>query len=51
MSPPKKTSCGDEALANLKEAVEGFFEAASSSEIKARLKRPAFFTHFEVNPG
>jgi predicted RNase H-like HicB family nuclease len=39
----------DEALANLKEAVEGFFEAASSSEIEARLKaRPALFTHLEV---
>jgi predicted RNase H-like HicB family nuclease len=38
----------DEALANLKEAVEGFFETASSSEVETRLKRPAFFTHFEV---
>jgi predicted RNase H-like HicB family nuclease len=38
----------DEALANLKEAVEGFFETASSNEVETRLKRPAFFTHFEV---
>jgi hypothetical protein len=38
----------DEALANLKEAVEGFFVAASSNEIETRLKRPALFTHFEV---
>jgi predicted RNase H-like HicB family nuclease len=38
----------DEALNNLKEAVEGFFEAASPTEIQTRLKRPAFFTHFEV---
>jgi predicted RNase H-like HicB family nuclease len=38
----------DEALANLKEAVEGFFETASLNEVETRLKRPAFFTHFEV---
>jgi predicted RNase H-like HicB family nuclease len=38
----------DEALANLKEAVEGFFEAAKTSEIETRLRRPALFTHFEV---
>lgn len=38
----------DEALANLKEAVEGFFETASSNEVETRLERPAFFTHFEV---
>jgi predicted RNase H-like HicB family nuclease len=30
----------DEALANLKEAVEGFFETASSNEVETRLKRP-----------
>jgi predicted RNase H-like HicB family nuclease len=30
----------DEALANLKEAVEGFFETASSNEVEIRLKRP-----------
>ena len=29
----------DEALANLKEAVEGFFETASSNEVETRLKR------------
>jgi predicted RNase H-like HicB family nuclease len=38
----------DEALTNLKEAVEGFFETASSNEVETRLKRPAFFTHFDV---
>ena len=38
----------DEAIHNLKEAVEGFFEVASRAEIEARLKRPALFTHFEV---
>ena len=38
----------DEAIQNLKEAVEGFFEAASQTEIETRLKRPALFTHFEV---
>jgi predicted RNase H-like HicB family nuclease len=38
----------DEALANLKEAVEGFFEAADSVEIEHRLKKPAIFTHFQA---
>jgi predicted RNase H-like HicB family nuclease len=38
----------DQAIANLKEAVEGFFEVASQSEIESRLKKPALFTHFEV---
>jgi predicted RNase H-like HicB family nuclease len=38
----------DEALTNLKEAVEGFFETASSNEVETRLKRPSFFTHFKV---
>jgi predicted RNase H-like HicB family nuclease len=38
----------DDALNNLKEAVEGFFEVAGPSEIQTRLKRPALFTHFEV---
>ena len=38
----------DEALTNLKEAVEGIFETASSNEVETRLKRPAFFTHFDV---
>jgi predicted RNase H-like HicB family nuclease len=38
----------DEAIRNLKEAVEGFFEVASPTEVEARLKRPALFTHFEV---
>ena len=38
----------EEAIANLKEAVEGFFEVASPEEIKRRLKKPALFTHIEV---
>jgi predicted RNase H-like HicB family nuclease len=38
----------DEALANLKEAVEGFFEAADREEIEHRLKKPAIFTHFQA---
>lgn len=38
----------EEALSNLKEAVEGFFEAASPEEIKLRLKKPSLITHFEV---
>ena len=29
----------DEALANLKEALEGFFETASAEEVRTRLKR------------
>jgi predicted RNase H-like HicB family nuclease len=38
----------EEALSNLKEAVEGFFETASPEEIKERLKKPSLFTHIEV---
>jgi predicted RNase H-like HicB family nuclease len=38
----------DDAIQNLKEAVEGFFEVASREEIESRLKGPALFTHFEV---
>lgn len=38
----------EEAIANLKEAVEGFFEKASPDEIKQRLKKPSLFTHFEI---
>jgi predicted RNase H-like HicB family nuclease len=38
----------DDAIQNLKEAVEGFFEVASRAEIETRLKGPALFTHFEV---
>jgi predicted RNase H-like HicB family nuclease len=38
----------DDAMHNLKEAVEGFFEVASPEEIRTRLKRPVLFTHFEV---
>jgi len=38
----------EEAIANLKEAVEGFFETASPEEIKQRLKKPSLFTHIEI---
>jgi predicted RNase H-like HicB family nuclease len=38
----------DEALANLKEALEGFLETASAEEVQARIKKPALFTHIEV---
>lgn len=38
----------EDALANLKEALEGFFETASAEEIQSRLKKPAFFTSIEV---
>ena len=39
----------EQAVHNLKEAVDGFFEVASPAEIETRLKRPALFTHFEVS--
>jgi predicted RNase H-like HicB family nuclease len=39
----------EQAMHNLKEAVEGFFEVASLAEVETRLKRPALFTHFEVS--
>jgi len=38
----------EEALANLKEALEGFFETASAQEVQTRLKKPALFTRIEV---
>jgi predicted RNase H-like HicB family nuclease len=38
----------EEALANLKEALEGFFETASAEEVRTRLKKPALFTRIEV---
>lgn len=38
----------DEALANLKEALEGFLETASPEEVRSRLKKPALFTRIEV---
>lgn len=38
----------EEAIDNLKEAVEGFFETASPTEIKQRLKKPSLFTHIEI---
>ena len=45
---PAKAIPIEQTLANLKEVVEGFFEVASQTEIEGRLKKPAFFTHFEV---
>jgi len=38
----------EEALANLKEALEGFFETASAEEVRTRLGKPALFTRIEV---
>ena len=38
----------ESALANLKEALAGFFETASPEEVKRRLKKPVLFTHVEV---
>ena len=38
----------EEAIANLKEAVEGFFAVASPEEIQQRLKKPSLFTHIEI---
>jgi predicted RNase H-like HicB family nuclease len=38
----------EEALANLKEALEGFFEVASAEEVRTRLKKPSLFTRIEV---
>ena len=38
----------EQALANLKEALEGFFETASAEEVRTRLKKPALFTSIEV---
>ncbi|MEQ9230911.1 MAG: type II toxin-antitoxin system HicB family antitoxin [Cyclobacteriaceae bacterium] len=41
----------EEASANLKEAVEAFFETASSSEINQRLHEEIFVTRLEVAIG
>lgn len=38
----------EEAIANLREAVELFLESASPEEIRLRLHGPAIVTHFEV---
>lgn len=38
----------EEALANLREAVELFLECASEAEIKERLREEVFVTRFEV---
>ena len=38
----------EEALANLKEALEGFFETASPEEVRTRLKKTSLFTRVEV---
>jgi len=41
----------DEARANLKEALELFFETASTSEIQQRLHSEVYVTHVEVGVG
>jgi predicted RNase H-like HicB family nuclease len=41
----------DEARRNLIEAVELFFETASSTEIQERLHNEVYVTPFEVNVG
>ena len=38
----------DEAMANLKEAVEGFLEAASAEEIESRVHREVMIGRFEA---
>ncbi len=38
----------DEAKYNLKEAIELFFETASSSEIKQRIKNDVYITNISV---
>jgi len=38
----------EEALANLKVPLEGFFETAGAEEVQSRLKKPALFTRIEV---
>ena len=41
----------EQARANLKEALELFFEAADPAEIKTRLHEDVFVTHVEVAAG
>ena len=41
----------EEATANLKEAVELFFECADNEEIKQRLRTQVFVTSFEAAHG
>ena len=41
----------NEARTNLKEALELFFEAASTSEIQQRLHNEVYVTHVEVAVG
>ncbi len=41
----------EQAIDNLKEAIELFFECASPSEIKTRLKGELFITSLEVSVG
>ena len=38
----------EEAVANLKEAVEGFIECADPDEVNHRMRKPSLYTHFEV---
>jgi predicted RNase H-like HicB family nuclease len=51
LRPSSDASQGDtigRAIANSKEAVEGFFHVASQSEIESRLKKPTLLTYFEI---
>ena len=41
----------DEARENLQEALELFFETASSEEIKERVRNEVYVTHMEVVVG
>jgi predicted RNase H-like HicB family nuclease len=41
----------EEARSNLREAIELFFETASSSEVKERLHNEVFITRLEVAVG
>jgi predicted RNase H-like HicB family nuclease len=41
----------EEALANLKEALEGFLETADTEEVRTRLKKPSLFIRIEVECG
>ena len=41
----------EEARENLKEAIELFFESASSAEIQQRLHEEVYVTHVEVSVG
>ena len=48
---PSQGDSVEEARANLKEAVEGFFEVADRSEIETRLNREIYISSMEVAIG